>query len=264
MENSMITATIQARLGSQRLPGKVLKPILDKPMLAHQIERIRGARLIDQIIIATSTSPDDDAIAELGARMGVSVFRGSEQDVLGRVAAALQHYNVDIHVEMLGDSPLADPHLIDEVIGFYLKYQDKYDFVSNDLKVTYPPGMEVKIYQAEALIDISRQVSEDDPLREHVSYHIASHPEKYRLRNLEAPERYRFPEIYLEVDTKEDFKVIESIFGALYPEDSLFSLSRILNFIQNNKEITMTNGDVHRRWKVIKEKQSRNCGEKYQ
>ena len=113
-----ITATIQARMGSTRLPGKVLKDIGGKPMLQRQIERIKHSRLIDEIIIATTSSVKDEPIVALSEKLGVKVFRGSEEDVLGRIVGLLRVHQVELHVELIGDSPFSDAQIIDEVIGF--------------------------------------------------------------------------------------------------------------------------------------------------
>ena len=151
-----ISATIQARINSSRLPGKVLKPILGKPMLTLQVERIQQSMLIDEIIIATSDSVKDNPIEALAHRLGIHCFRGSEDDVLSRVVGALKAYRVETHVEFMGDNPLPDPLLIDAIIGFFLKNADKYDCVTNALKTTYPPGTEVFVYPAEVLFDAEK------------------------------------------------------------------------------------------------------------
>ena len=148
-----IDATIQARMGSTRLPGKVLMPIVEKPMLALQIERIQQCKLIDRIIISTSNNPQDDAIEELANELGVECFRGSENDVLSRIIDTLKFYNTEIHVEFMGDNPIPDPLLVDSIIGYYLKNYGKYDYVTNALKTTYPPGVEVFVYHSKILYD---------------------------------------------------------------------------------------------------------------
>ena len=113
-----ITATIQARMGSTRLPGKVLKPICGKPMLALQIERIQQSILIDEIIIATSNSANDNSIESFAQSIGIPCFRGSEDDVLSRIVGTLQAYNAEIHVEFMGDNPIPDTQLVDSIIDF--------------------------------------------------------------------------------------------------------------------------------------------------
>lgn len=247
-----IDATIQARLGSSRLPGKVLKPIVGKPMLQHQVERIRQSRLIDRIIIATTDNPENDAIAELARQLDCQCFRGSEEDVLGRVVGALIAYDVDIHVEFQGDNPMPDAVLVDSIIGYYLKYADNFDYVTNALKTTYPPGAEVSVYPASVLIDAEKYVGQTK-LREHVGYHIYQHPERYRICNLEAPDWLRRPDLHLEVDTAEDFELLSTIFECFYEINKGFSLSQVIEFTDANPGLIERNRSVERRWKQFRQ-----------
>ena len=203
-----ITASIQARMGSSRLPGKVLKSINDKPMLIWQIDRIKRSRLIDNVIVATSNSELDNKIVEFCIQNEIQYFRGSENDVLARVANLLEINNVDIHVECYGDSPLIDPQLIDEAIGIYFKYKDQADYFSSSIKTTFPPGLEFSIYDASILVDVNKRISADDPLREHVGFNITRF-EDYKIFSIEAPPSLQKPELYLEVDTKEDFHIAD-------------------------------------------------------
>ena len=249
-----IVASIQARLGSSRLPGKVLKDINGKPMLLRHIERLRRSRLLDDVVVATSVNPLDDKIEEFCINNDIKFFRGSEDDVLDRISSLLELADIDIHVECFGDSPLTDPHIVDEVIGYYLKHEYEIDFVSNSLVTSYPHGQEVLVYRAESLIKANKIIEKDDPLREHVSIHLTQYPEKYRLKNLEAPSYYYYPEIYLEVDTEEDFELINVIFK--YFDDKQlehFSLSEIIEFLSQNNNLIKINNKVHRRWKRFKD-----------
>jgi spore coat polysaccharide biosynthesis protein SpsF len=133
-------ATIQARMGSSRLPGKVLMPVVGEPLLLRLVERIKRSQSIDRVIIATTTNSQDDPVARLAESMGCLCFRGSEEDVLGRVVGALRQYDVQVHAEFQGDNALPDPVLIDEVVGYYFEHSQQYDYVTTALKTTYPPG----------------------------------------------------------------------------------------------------------------------------
>lgn len=247
-----IAATIQARTGSTRLPNKVLLPILGEPMIARQIERIQRSLLIDEVIIATTTNPKDDAIEDLAQRLGVSCFRGSEDRVLDRIVSTLKHFRVDLHVSFCGDCPLPDPTIIDSVIGVYLKNKDSYDYVSNGMKTTFPPGLEVSVYLPKILYEVDGLVSRPED-REHVGVHIRSHPDRYRILNVEAPPWYHYPDLFLEVDTEEDFKVIKAIYEALYPSNPYFLLPHIIEFMNQNPALAESNRHVPRRWKKFRE-----------
>lgn len=248
-----VVATIQARMGSTRLPGKVLKEASGKPILLWQVERIRRSRLVDNVIVATSTSTADDQIENLCSADGIDCFRGSETDVLNRIASLIRERSIDIHVECFGDSPLIDPQIIDEFVGFFLKHENQFDFLSNTLETTYPPGSEVIVYAGEALLTVERMLANDDPLREHAGYNITRFPEEFRIESLTAPLWYYAPEIYLEVDTTEDLEVMRSII-AHFSENGRehFTLSQILDFMRGRPDLTGANANVKRRWKDLR------------
>jgi spore coat polysaccharide biosynthesis protein SpsF len=246
-----IDATIQARMGSSRLPGKVLARVVDKPLLELQVERIRRSWLIDRVIIATTELAADDAIEELADDIGVLCFRGSVDDVLGRVTSALRTFDVDLHVEFQGDSPLPDSFLIDAMIGCYLKHAGDVDYVTNALKTTFPPGQEVSVYRAATLFEAEKLV-DDDSLREHVGIHIYQRPDRFRLHNVEAPAGLRAPDLYLEVDTAADLDVIRRIYEHFYPRDPEFGLRDILEFAVESG-LGELNRNEPRRWKKYRQ-----------
>ena len=245
-----IDATIQARLGSSRLPGKVLMEISGKPLLEIQIERLRRSCYIDRIIIATTDSSDNDRIEDLAGRLGCGCFRGSEDDVLGRVVGALAAFEIGIHAEFQGDNPLPDPEVVDFVIGFFLEHPE-FDYVTNALRTTYPPGQEVSVYRASILADAEKQAI-DSPLREHVGIHIYQHPDRYRLHNIEAPKEFCRPEFHLEVDTEEDFRLVEAVYTHFMPKNPDFSLRDIIAFLDENPIVARQNAAVPRRWEKFR------------
>ena len=221
-------------------------------MLQWHIERIKLSRLIDNVVVATTTSPKDDEIVKFCELIGVKYYRGSENDVLQRVTDLVQSFNADIHVECFGDSPLTDPQIIDEFIGYLLK-NPEVDFVSNSIETTYPPGAEVLAYRGEVLVDANSKTDTNDPLREHVSLHIYKRPERYNVINLSAPEIYHFPDLYIEVDTEKDFIVMNSIITSLYKQYGIgFPLISIIDYLKRHPEIVKLNQDVPRRWKEFR------------
>lgn len=246
-----IAATVQARVGSTRLPGKVLLPILGMPMLAHQVERIRRSLLIDEVIIATTTNPRDEPLVELAHQLGVQCFRGSEDQVFDRIVSALRQFHVDVNVECYGDSPLPDPQIIDAIVGVYLKHADSYDYVGNGLKTTFPPGAEVIVYPSRVLYEVEALLSPKE--FELVSPNITERPERYRLLNIEAPPWYRYPDYHLEVDTAEDFKVVTAIYEALYPANPWFLLRDVIEFLKRNPGLVESNRHVPRLWKPFRQ-----------
>jgi spore coat polysaccharide biosynthesis protein SpsF len=245
-----ITATIQARMGSSRLPGKVLSNIFGKPMLIRQVERLKRSKFINRIIIATTENSIDEKIKEVCEHYEIEYFRGSEKDVLERLSSLIIKKNIDIHVECFGDSPLIDPIIIDRMINIFLKKDGKGVFVSNSIKTTYPPGMEVNIYKGSTLIDVNKRINISDPLREHVGFNITRFPEFYKVTNIEAPKSLNRPNIYLEVDTKEDLKLIKIIFSHFLSKNiEFFSLKDIILFLNDYPELISINNNIERRWK---------------
>ena len=133
-----IVGSIQARMNSTRLPGKTLRMVAGKPLLGWQISRLKKSRLLDDIVVATSTSPEDDLLEEYCDQNEIKCFRGSEHDVLGRVAGLIEKYEIDTHVELYGDCPLIDPEIIDDMVNKYLKEKKTYYTMEYDNNSTFP------------------------------------------------------------------------------------------------------------------------------
>ena len=164
-----IIATIEARMASSRLPGKILKPILGKPTLERLVERVRRSKLIQDVVVATTDMPADNETGAACQQMKVNFYRGSSEDVLDRVLKAAQKFGADIIVELTGDCPLLDPEIIDAVIQHYLNNQ--YDYVSNVLIRTFPRGMDTQVFSTKVLDEVS-QLTKDPADRENVSLFI--------------------------------------------------------------------------------------------
>jgi spore coat polysaccharide biosynthesis protein SpsF len=239
-----IVATIEARTTSSRLPGKILRPILSKPVLELLIERLSRVRKIDQIVVATTSNSTDDVVEKLTRRLGVGCYRGSEDDVLDRVMKAAQFYNADIIVEITGDCPLIDPGVIDHLIEIFLR--NSYDYVSNTLKQTYPNGLDAQVFSLKTLEEVA-QLTQDPVDHEHVSLYIYEHPEKFSLFNLESdlPEKYR--DLRLTVDTIEDFELIRLIYEELYPGNPNFSLEDIIDLLDRKPDLKDINKHIQQK-----------------
>ena len=179
-----IIATVEARMTSSRLPGKVLLPACGKPMLALQVERLKQVKQLDDIVIATTTNNTDDPIVDLANKLNIGYFRGSEEDVLARVLLAAKSFKADIIVEILGDCPAIDPILISQCIDTYLNLD--VDYVSNALKRTFPGGMVANVFSTAILNEVEETTREDKYAREHVSIAIYNQPNRYKLFNIVA------------------------------------------------------------------------------
>ncbi len=236
--------TIEARMRSSRLPGKVLKPILGRPMLALMIERLQRARTVDNIVIATTVNAADDPIVALAEELEVDYFRGSEDDVLARVLGAARHFNADVIVETTGDCPVIDPAILDKVVSDYRI--GGADFVSNNLEYTTPRGTDVRVFSTEALAEVDC-ITNDPADREHVSLYFWEHPEKYRLRNVRTEFPPEVAALRLTVDTPEDFELIRQIYEALYPTKPDFTLADILELFQQHPELPRINQNIQQK-----------------
>lgn len=240
-----VHAIIQARMTSTRLPGKVLMPAAGKPLLQHMVERLRKVSAIDKIIIATTTNPEDDAVAELAGVIGAGLYRGSENDVLSRVLDAARIHGTDILVQTTGDCPLIDPEIVGQMIDHYTFAGC--DYVSNTLTRSYPIGMDTQVYHRNVLEDVAARTS-DPADREHVSSYIYRHPERYSLSNLHAPDALFDPLLRLTLDTPEDYEVIRRVFDALYPGNPDFVLEDILALLKRNPDWRKINDHVQHKW----------------
>ncbi len=164
-----IVAVIQARMTSSRLPGKVMMSIGDKPLINIMIERVKKSKHINQIVVAMPEDDKCDELESLCHDMGVAVFKGSENDVLSRFVGAAKNYNADVVVRLCSDCPFNDPHLLDQVIEMFL--DGNYDYVNNVGARSFPDGLDVEVFTAEALYTADRQAT-DLKHREHVTTYI--------------------------------------------------------------------------------------------
>jgi glutamate-1-semialdehyde 2,1-aminomutase len=236
-----IIAILQARFSSSRLPGKVLKPILNKPMLGYQIERVLQTRNIDKLIVATSTDPSDDDIESLCKKINVHCSRGSLDDVLDRFYQAAKIWEPQHVVRLTGDCPLTDPEIIDAVIDFY--FAGSYDYASNAIQPTFPDGLDVEIFRFFALKEAWNE-SILPSQREHVTPFIYRQPERFRIGNYSNAES--LSHLRWTVDEPEDFEFITNIYGELYPVKPAFRMADVLDLLQRKPELLDLNKSFER------------------
>jgi spore coat polysaccharide biosynthesis protein SpsF len=243
-EDVNIVAIIQARMGSTRLPGKIMKEVLGKPLLQYQIERVRKSKYIDQIIIATTIKDNDDEIVNFAVKHLIPYFRGSEEDVLDRYYQAAMKYKADIIVRLTSDCPIIDPEVIDQVIKYYVDNKDKYDYVSNTIVRTYPRGMDTEVFPSHILEEIHSH-AQDYPDREHVTRYIYTHPNDFRLGNVTCSadwSKYRWT-----VDTPEDLELISKIIEDSNNIKNEFTLKDTIDLLEKNAEWFNINADIEQK-----------------
>jgi spore coat polysaccharide biosynthesis protein SpsF len=239
-------ALLAVRTGSSRLPAKALMPILGKPMLERMIERVQRASAIDEVVIATTERSEDDRIEALATRLGASCFRGSEDDVLGRMSSAVEAAHCDRVIELLGDNPLVHAEIIDEVAEFF--EAGGYDYAVNVTHeqpnapadaARFPIGIRVEIYKPWVITQSAAETS-DPRNREHSTSYIGEHPEKFKLGYFEAKGRWaplNEPKMTFAVNYQENFDLIEAIFNACYPQDSNFPLQAVMALLEAKPDL---------------------------
>ena len=239
-----IIATIEARMGSSRLPGKVLLPAMGEPMLYWLIKRLKKSRLIDDLIIASSIDQKDDQISDFAKKHSLNFFRGSEDNVMLRVIKAAESLDAELIVQITGDCPLIDPEITDQVIELYLN--NITDFASNSIIRTYPDGMDVQVFSLHSIKkSYSLVTSELD--REHVSSHMARNNQLFKQLNLKAPKKLFWPDLGLTLDQKEDYKLIKNIFEYFNDLNADFNCFDIIEYLRNNKKLLNINSHVIRK-----------------
>ena len=236
-----ILGIIQARMSSIRLPSKVLLDLEGITVLEHVIERVKLAKMIDEVIVATTIKKEDLKIVEICNNIGIKSFCGSEKDVLDRYYQVTKLYKTKHIVRITADCPLIDPRVIDKVIKLHLK--EKVDYTTNTLKETFPDGEDVEIFIFEALNKAwqnAKLLSE----REHVTPYIRKHPKIFKLRNLECDKNLSNKRWTL--DNPEDYEFIKVIYKNLYVKNHLFGIVEILEFLNKNPEIETINQQIKR------------------
>lgn len=234
-----IVAIIQARMGSTRLPGKVLLDLIGEPILVRVVSRSQRAMALDEVIIATTVDPKDEAIVKLCSSRGWNYFRGSEEDVLDRYYQTAKRYNVDVIVRITSDCPLIEPEIIDLVVREYL-HDRSLDYVSNTLSPrTFPRGLDVEAFTFEALERAWRE-DRNPAWREHVTPYIYRHPEKFRLKAVTNGKN--LSHLRWTVDTLKDLEFVCRIYN--YFGHDRFTWREVLALLEKHPEWLEINKDV--------------------
>jgi spore coat polysaccharide biosynthesis protein SpsF len=239
-----IVATIEARMSSSRLPGKVLFPALGQPMLAHLVHRLRSVPSLSEVVLATTVNPADDVLVQFAQERGLACFRGSEADVMGRVAAAAQSVDADVIVETTGDNPIIDPEVIETAIRTFAA--NDADYVSNTHVKSFPDGMDVQVFRLATLLR-SAAMTDAALDREHVTLHIRNHPELFRPLHVVAPPSLHWPQLSVTLDEQGDYELIRRIIEALHPSDSLFGCAAIIRLMREHPRWLDLNSAIRRK-----------------
>jgi spore coat polysaccharide biosynthesis protein SpsF len=237
-----VLLVVQARMGSTRLPGKVLRPLAGAPLLERMLERLAAAKTPTECVVATTTEESDDPLRQLCRRLSVKCFSGHPSDLLDRHYRAAVREGADVVVKIPSDCPLIDPEVIDRVVGFYLDRSAEYDFVSNLHPATYPDGNDVEVVPFEVLETAFREARKPWE-REHTTPFVWDQPERFRVGNvtweagLDLSMSHRFT-----VDYSEDLAFADAVFSALWNRQRpVFDLRDILTYLAGHPEVVALN-----------------------
>lgn len=249
-----VLCIVQARMGSERLPGKVIKPILNKPMILYTLDRLSKCKYIDEIVLATSLENKEQPLVNIVKNEGYAVFRGDENNVLKRYKDASEEFLGDIIMRVTGDCPLIDPIILDNVISYFKMYS--YDYVRLDVPDTFIRGFDVEVFSKEALDrayssykELMKHIdskSEKEKVQihmygEHVTYYMYKHPTEFNIGYVEGNELYN-KAYRLCVDTVEDLELVKHIYEHF--NNSFVTSKEVVEYLNDNPEIAAINSEV--------------------
>lgn len=238
----MIIAILQARMGSSRLPNKVLRKIKGKTLLELYTNRVKQSRLIDKIVIATTKKPEDDVIQEIVTQFGLECFRGSENDLLDRYYQCAKKYRADVVVRVTPDDPFVDYRVIDRAIQIFKDNQ--VDFVTNHFEPTYPEGLDVEVYSIHAL-EKSWKEAKLLSEREHVFPYIQNNQDQFKIINFKQEKDYSY--LRWTIDYECDYEMTKVIYDYLYDKKPIFLQKDILQLLEKHPEISEINAHIKRK-----------------
>jgi spore coat polysaccharide biosynthesis protein SpsF len=234
-------------MGSERLPGKVLMPVLGRPLLWYLVNQVKHAERLDGVVVATSDRPGDDAIERVCGEMKTRAVRGSEQDVLDRFFRAATDAKADYIVRVTADCPLICPTVVDRTIENH--FESGCDYTANDVPDTFPRGYDAEVFSMDVLAR-THKAARSAAEREHVTYYIYTHPEEFSINVFADGAFPRFPTERFCVDTREDFEVVKAIIENVHQEDGYMHHLKVLEFLNANPRVAALNAAV--RQKAVK------------
>lgn len=237
-----VIAIIQARMASTRLPGKILKEVNGKPLLLHQLNRIRNCKNIDQIVIATTIEKQDDIIVEFCIENSVDVFRGSENNVLERYYQTWNKYGGDTIVRLTSDCPIIDPVIIDETIDYFI--QNDFDYVSNTINRTFPRGLDTEVFSSEALVKSYENAKNDRDL-EHVTPYIYLNQNEFSIGSYTG--KFDYSKYRWTVDTFEDLQLISNLLNTYYEKEDELNLENSIRLMEENPKWFLLNQEIEQK-----------------
>jgi len=236
------TAFVAARMGSERLPGKVIKEFSGIPSLVHIFNILKESQSIDDFAVLTTVLAEDDIIENICKENSIKVYRGSVHDVLDRFRMVAEILKPQRIIRVTGDDPLMDPEIIDKVVNEHIT--GDFDYTSNIIKRTYPRGMDTEVIEYEALERSWKNTSDRDD-HEHVTLYIRRNPNLFRMQNV-MKEGICLDELRLCIDTEEDSNLISEIYNNLYKNRPI-KLGEVTEFLDKNTELKKINSNIQQK-----------------
>ncbi len=225
-----VVGIIQARMGSSRLPGKSMELLAGKPLVWQFLERVKRSKRLDEIVLATTTKAQDDVLEQLARGCEVSVFRGSENDLVDRYFQAAKRFKADTVVRLCADNPVVESEEVDRIIEYFpISGVDFAANTHNILDNQYPDGLGAEIFSFESLEEIWRE-STDPRRREHPHTNFYEQPEKYTIGTVPCPAGFRRPELKLDVNLPEELAFLQTIYDYCYPRNERFHITDIIRW----------------------------------
>jgi len=251
-----VVAIIQARMAASRLPGKVLKALGHQPVLSWMLVRTKRAELIDEVVVATTTDPSDDPVAEYCQQQGAAFSRGSMHDVLDRYYQAAKAHQADVIVRLTADSPFIDPALLDDNLRTFLQAEPQLDFAANRLPPPYrrtiPIGLDAEYCWFDGLETIWKEAKQKHQ-REHVMPFCYEHPQRFHILHMTHEPDYG--DLRWTVDTPEDLQLLQQIVS-YFPGRDDFSWQEVLQLVANHPELGQINANIrHKDYREVDERQ---------
>lgn len=240
---SEVTVIIQARMGSTRLPSKVMSQISGKPMLWHLIDRVQKCHNVDLIVVATTTRKEDLVIKELAEKSGVKAYCGSEDDVLDRYYQAAKLYGSEVVVRITADCPLIDPYLIDRMVRYFEDSKDKLDYVGMGTPNHYPDGLDTEVFSFKALEKAWKEAKLESE-REHMTSYIWKNEKLFRIGSVALEKD--LSSLRWTVDEEKDLRFVREVYKHLYKEGQIFATDEILELLSKRPELLDINQGIQR------------------
>ncbi len=238
-----IPLLLQARMGSSRLPGKILLPVLDKQLLKLTIERINQSKFVEEVILLIPDSSTDDILERFAIDEKIKFFRGNEKNCLDRHYQAAKYFDIDTFAKTTSDCCLIDSRVIDEVIELYFSNSSNCDYVSNICPPTFPDGLDIEVLNFTTLTK-TWELAKSDFDKEHTTTFIRNNPNLFKIINHEHSKSNLFKKHRWCLDFQDDYLFIKTIFEKLYQNNNNFSMQNILELLDNNQEINMINSHL--------------------